>query len=51
MAKRTKTQKRRVALDMNVKSRILFFEGLISANDTEVVGRIVNKALKKLGYN
>ena len=49
MAKRTKTQKKRVALDMNVKAKVLFFEGLISAADTEAVGRIVNKALKKLG--
>jgi len=49
MAKRTKTQKKRVALDMNVKAKVLFFEGVISAGDTETVGRIVNKALKKIG--
>ena len=49
MAKRTKTQKKRVALEMNRKAKVLFFEGLISAGDTETVGRIVNKALKKLG--
>jgi len=48
MAKRTKTQKKRVALDMGVKARILFFEGLLSAKDVEVVVRLVNKALKKL---
>jgi len=50
MAKRTKTQKKRVVLDLNVKSRILFFEGLISAADTETVNKIANKAMRKLGY-
>ena len=49
MAKRTKTQKKRAALDMNVKAKVLFFEGLISAGDTETVGKIVNKAMRKLG--
>ena len=51
MAKRTKAQKKRVALDMNAKSRILFFEDLISAKDTEVIGRIVTKVLRKLKNN
>ena len=48
MAKRSKAQKKRVALDMGVKARIAFFEQLISAKDVEVINRIVVKALKKL---
>lgn len=48
MASRTKTQKKRAALFLQQKARILFMEGLISANDVDAVSRIANKAMKKL---
>lgn len=48
MAKRTKTQKRNVALDLGKKARVLFLEGLLSASDVDTVARLVNKAIRKL---
>ena len=50
MPKYTKTQKRRAAETMVVKSDVLFMQNLISANDREAVVKIASKALKKLGY-
>ena len=48
MAKRTKTQKKRLARDMWTKARELFSEGLITPNALESVRKLYAGVLKKL---
>jgi hypothetical protein len=48
MPRYTKTQKKRLAHDMFMKSRILFTEGLITAKEFETVQRLAVKVQNKL---
>jgi hypothetical protein len=45
----TKTQKKRLAKACIVKTRSLFMAGIVSSKDVESVGRIMARALKKIG--
>jgi len=45
----TKSQKKRLASDTNIKMGKLFMLGIISSKDVESVGRIVKRALNKIG--
>jgi len=44
MAKRTKSQKKRLISDVEIKSRALYMEGLINAKDVEAISRICSRA-------
>ena len=48
MVKRTKSQKKRLAMEMNNKANMLFMEGLISSTDLEKIALIRKKADRKL---
>jgi len=48
LATRTKTQKRNLVRDIRKKSRILFFEDLLTVKDLEALMKITEKAGKKL---
>lgn len=45
----TKTQKKRLAKDSILKTGKLFMAGIVSSKDVEAVGRIMTRALKKIG--
>jgi hypothetical protein len=45
----TKSQKKRLARDTNIKMGKLFMLGIVSSKDVESVGRIVKRALNKIG--
>jgi len=45
----TKSQKKRLARDINIKIGKLFMLGIASSKDVESVGRIVKRALNKIG--
>ena len=48
MAKRTKTQRRRLIAQVSLKSRELYMEGLFSTKDVEAIERITQRAFNKL---
>tara|TARA_R110000744_G_scaffold117568_2_gene219859 strand:+ start:69 stop:215 length:147 start_codon:yes stop_codon:yes gene_type:complete len=45
---RTKTQKKRLAYQLRIKSKALFFEDLISASEVQTISRIAKKVENKL---
>ncbi len=48
MAKRTKTQKKRLVSSIVLKGKELYMEGILSTKDIEAIDRIAQKAFNKL---
>lgn len=48
MAKRTKTQYKRLISDVEMKSRVLFMNGLITTKDYESIQRMCGRSYNKL---
>jgi hypothetical protein len=48
MAKRTKAQKKRLIASVELKSRELFMEGLLSSKDVDAIARICGRAYSKM---
>lgn len=48
MAKRTKTQYKRLISDIEMKSRVLFMNSLISTKDYETIQKMCGRAYNKL---